>query len=61
MLTIIARKHLDGSVIILNNDETVKAVFPWWHKSKPDYRFKYLMLNCYKYKIDWDMEADYVK
>jgi hypothetical protein len=30
-----------------------KAHWQWWHKGKPDKRFKYVMLNCYRWRIVW--------
>lgn len=27
--------------------------FLWWQKSKPDRRYRYITLNCYKWRLRW--------
>lgn len=29
------------------------ARFPWHHTGKPTRRNKYIMLNCYRYRVEW--------
>ena len=30
-----------------------KARIPWHHSNCPDRRYKYVMLNCYRWRISW--------
>lgn len=32
--------------------------FPWWHKALPDRRYRYITLNCYRYRLLWLPEID---
>jgi hypothetical protein len=54
MLQINLKKMPDGSVVATRSD-TNDFVVRWdvQYSGKPDYRYKYVMLNCYKYKINW--------
>lgn len=40
-------------VEITDKGGKVLGRFPWYYASKPDKRFKHLMLNCYRYKLEW--------
>jgi hypothetical protein len=31
----------------------LKARWPWHYRSKPDRRFKRVMLNCYRWRVVW--------
>lgn len=31
----------------------LKAIFPWYSSNRPDKRNKYLVLNCYRWRIEW--------
>ena len=50
----------DGSVEILKPRNDGQFPANHWlyidkhHSAKPDYRNKYITLNCYKYAIFWD-------
>lgn len=48
-------KNQDKSVTIFTDkDKTNKiAVFPADYSSKPSKKNKYVMLNCYKYRLIW--------
>lgn len=60
MLYVIARKLNNGSVQIYKPDSApLKPAKLWltidkYNSSKPDYRHKYITLNCYRYPIMWD-------
>lgn len=59
-LYVIARKNKDGSVDIFkpghapNEPMSLWVSFDKYRASRPDYRNKYIMLNCYTYNIMWD-------
>lgn len=59
MLYVIARKLNNGSVQIYKPDSApLKPAQLWltidkYNSSKPDYRHKYITLNCYRYPIMW--------
>ena len=53
MLTITLQKHVNGSVLAFEGAKCV-ACWPNFHSSKPDYRHKSVMLNCYHYRIEWN-------
>lgn len=53
MITIKLQKHKNGSVLAFKNGKCC-AHWPNFHSKKPDYRHKHVMLNCYRYKIEWD-------
>jgi hypothetical protein len=50
----LARKN-DYSIIVWADQEKTerKAIIPWYHSNKPDKRNKYLMINCYRWRIEW--------
>ena len=60
MSYVIARKLSNGAVEIYRPDITpLKPTLLWltidkYHSSRPDYRHKYITLNCYRYHIMWD-------
>jgi len=31
------------------------GLYPWYYKSKPDRRYKYVMHNCQRYNLKWDI------
>lgn len=58
LLYVFAKKNKDGSVDILKPQEYGKPALYWvtidkLNSSKPDYRNRYITLNCYKYPIFW--------
>ena len=53
MLNVIATKCINGSVQISKPNGDKWILFDKYDSYKPDYRFKFIMLNCYKYKIIW--------
>lgn len=53
MITITLQKHKNGSVLGFKGGNCC-AHWPNFHSRKPDYRHKYIMLNCYRYKVQWD-------
>lgn len=59
--TLNARKVpiLQGGGVQVISQETgrIIATFPSWHSSKPDYRHRYVMINCYRYRLNWLREA----
>lgn len=60
MLYVIARKTKGGGVEILRPSDTFGEPARHWlfidkfNSARPDYRHKYITLNCYKYPILWD-------
>ena len=57
-LYVFAEKNQDGSVEIRKPQEFGKPAIKWltidkFHSYKPDYRNRYINLNCYKYAIFW--------
>lgn len=58
-LYVYARKCRDGSVDILKpNPKPLKPAIHWLNikrdnSERPDYRNKYITLNCYRYPIFW--------
>ena len=62
MLYVIARKLNNGSVEIYRPDTNpLKPALLWLtidkhHSSRPDYRHKYINLNCARYRIMWDKQ-----
>jgi hypothetical protein len=63
MLYVFARKCKGGAVEILRpSSEPMKPAEHWlfidkYSSHKPDYRYKKIILNCYKYSIFWVKEA----
>ena len=59
MLYVYARKCRDGDVeILMPSDKPLTPANHWLyikkgHSSCPDYRNKYITLNCYRYPIFW--------
>ncbi len=58
-LYVIGRKCRDGTVEIHKPNEYGTPASHWvtfdkYHSSKPDYRNKYIMLNCYRYHLMWN-------
>jgi hypothetical protein len=41
-------------VVCRDSAGAVMAIFPSWYSNKPDYRNKYVTINCFKYKIKWN-------
>ena len=62
-LYVMARKTKRGAVEIYKpNTEPMKPALLWvtfdkYRSDKPDYRNKYVTLNCYRYPIMWDKAA----
>ena len=60
MLYVIARKNKSGGVDITMPSDTPMTPgvhfcsFDKYRSDKPDYRHKWIMLNCYRYAIMWD-------
>jgi len=52
-LSIKLQKHKNGAVLAFKGDRVV-AYWSAFDSDKPDYRNIYAMLNCYRYKIEWD-------
>ena len=44
---------LYGQVVISDSSGRIVARHPWYYKSKPDKRNKYINHNCNKYKLIW--------
>ncbi len=57
MLTIPLQKHTNGSVLAFKGGKCV-AHWPSFHDNKPDYRYKYVTLNGYRYRIEWNKTID---
>ena len=57
-LYVICRKTKSGTVEVYKPDDNGKPAFLWCtfnkHVTKPDYRHKYVTLNCFCYNIMWD-------
>lgn len=53
LITLSLQKQKDGSVIAYDDKGNQKCHWAWWHSSKPDRRFKYVMYNCYKWAVVW--------
>jgi len=53
MLTITLQKHKNGSILAFKNGVCC-ATWSSFLSKKPDYRYKYVTLNCYRYKIQWN-------
>ena len=53
MLTITLQKQINGAVLAFKGSDCV-ACWSSFHSNKPDYRYKHVILNCYRYKVDWD-------
>ena len=56
LITLIAIKTKTGTVDIFKNGKLF-TTFPSWHSGKPDCRYKYITLNCYRYRIEWQPAA----
>ena len=48
-----AQKQADGSVVITRENGSHVGTYPHWHSSKPDYRFKQIKMNCFKWSLNW--------
>ena len=55
LLTLYMRKNKDKSVTAFKDKEGLENVGTWKEgfKGTPDKRFKYVMFNCYRWKIEW--------
>lgn len=54
MITLYLRKYLDGvAAYNAKEDSNSIAFWPSYLSNKPTKRNKYVMLNCYKYRIEW--------
>ena len=57
-LYVICRKTKSGAVEVYKPGDDGKSAYLWCtydkHATKPDYRNKYVILNCYRYSIMWD-------
>ena len=58
MLSLYAKKvnHNLGFDVIVYDDPAMvqpKCHYQWHSTLKPDYRNKYITLNCYRYKVEW--------
>lgn len=55
MITVYAEKQLNGNVIIFRDaqGQTKFATYTERHAKRPDRRFKFAVLNCYKWKLEW--------
>ena len=53
LITLTATKLPNGAVRITNPDGAVKLTIPADHSSKPDRRYKYITLNCYRWRLEW--------
>lgn len=53
-LSVKAKKNPDGSVDIFNTEGNLYCRFDKHHSNKPDYRNKYVTINCYRYLICWE-------
>lgn len=64
LLAVTGIKNKDGSVAIWRQGgESLRDYQPWVtyaaHRAdKPDYRHKYITLNCYRYLLMWDKRGD---
>jgi len=54
LLTVTAVKNIDGSVSIYRENGDLFVMFDKYHPGKPDRRFKYISLNCYKWALNWE-------
>lgn len=48
-------RETDCDIYVWEDKEKTKrkCIIPWFHKSKPDKRYKYITLNCCKWNIEW--------
>jgi hypothetical protein len=54
LIMLYAKKAENGAVDIFKSPNgELYATFPSWHSGKPDKRFKYLTLNCYRWRLEW--------
>jgi hypothetical protein len=55
MITVYAHKFHDEEIRIYSDKLGMKrmAIFPNHLSNKPSKRNKYIMLNCYRYKLEW--------
>ena len=53
LLTVFCKKQDDGSVTVYRDTGEVFCVIDRYNNSKPDRRFKYMTLNCYRWRIRW--------
>lgn len=55
MLTVYGRKTRLKTVIIYRDKEckNIFVIFNNLQINKPDYRNKYVTLNCYRWKLEW--------
>lgn len=47
------RNPYHKDVKIMNQDNDVLMIIPWYWGSKPTKRNKYIMYNCSKHKLTW--------
>lgn len=55
MITLYLKKAENNSVVAFRsiNDKLPVACWASTNSNKPDKRYKYVMFNCYRYKIQW--------
>jgi hypothetical protein len=58
MLSLYAKKvfhNLGYDVLVYDTPEMIspKAHYQWYSQEKPNYRNKYIMLNCYRWNLIW--------
>ena len=52
MKTIKAIKYKSGAVVAIMPDGQ-KVFWPPYSTGKPDYRFRMVTVNCYRYRLEW--------
>jgi len=48
-----AIKNPDLSVSVFHEDGRLFCIFDKHNINKPDYRYKHIVLNCFKYRVNW--------
>ncbi len=54
ILEVRAHKRENGDVVINRSNGELFCVFDWWRSDKPTRRNKWIMLNCYKWRLIWE-------
>lgn len=54
ILTLYARRHTDGRVTLHRGAEgPAVATYAVWHSLRPTKRNRYVMHNCFRYRLEW--------
>ena len=53
LLTLKAQKQQNGDVHLFNQSGQRVACYDRFRSNKPDRRYKFVMHNCFRYKLEW--------